>query len=118
MTQLLLVMLGGGLGAVIRGFITNVCTSRFNSKLPIATPIVNILGSLIIGLLMGMTLNIDWVHPFIVVGVLGGLTTFSTLSSELVKLLTSEKNIFNFLIYSLLQYGVSFLSCLLGYIMI
>lgn len=118
MTQLLLVMLGGGLGAVIRGVITNVCTSRFNSKLPIATPIVNILGSLIIGLLMGMTLNIDWVHPFAIVGVLGGLTTFSTLSSELVKLLTSEKNIFNFLIYSLLQYGVSFLSCLLGYIMI
>ncbi|MDK9865639.1 MULTISPECIES: fluoride efflux transporter FluC [Staphylococcus] len=118
MTQLLLVMLGGGLGAAIRGFITNVCTSRCNSKLPIATPIVNILGSLIIGLLMGMTLNIDWVHPFVVVGVLGGLTTFSTLSSELVKLLTSEKNIFNFLIYSLLQYGVSFLSCLLGYIMI
>ncbi|KRG10483.1 fluoride efflux transporter FluC [Staphylococcus sp. NAM3COL9] len=118
MTQLLLVMLGGGLGAVIRGFVTNVCTSRFNSTLPIATPIVNILGSFIIGLLMGMSLNIDWVHPFIIVGVLGGLTTFSTLSSELVKLLTSEKNMFNFLIYSLLQYGVSFLACLLGYVIV
>ncbi|MDG0844132.1 CrcB family protein [Staphylococcus equorum] len=118
MTQLLLVMLGGGLGAVIRGFVTNVCARSFDSKLPIATPIVNILGSLIIGLLMGMTLNIYWIHPFVIVGVLGGLTTFSTLSSELVNLLTSEKNIFNFLIYSSLQYGVAFLACLLGYIII
>ncbi|MDT3920024.1 camphor resistance protein CrcB, partial [Staphylococcus saprophyticus] len=45
----------------------------------------------------------------------GGLTTFSTLSSELVKLLTTPKQINLFILYSILQYGVSFVACLLGY---
>lgn len=43
-------MLGGGIGAVLRALITNICQRLFNSKIPIATSIVNITGSLIIGL--------------------------------------------------------------------
>ena len=46
---ILLVMLGGGLGAVIRAFITNICNEKFNSAIPIATSIVNILGSFLGG---------------------------------------------------------------------
>src|SRR5699024_9540922 len=115
MIQVLLVMLGGGIGAIIRGFITNVGVNKFNSKLPIATPLVNILGSFIIRLIMGISLHIKWIEPFIIIGILGGLTTFSTLSSELVNLLTKEKDIFNFLIYSIIQYGVAFSACLIGY---
>ncbi|MDH9160899.1 MULTISPECIES: fluoride efflux transporter FluC [Staphylococcus] len=115
MTQLLLIMLGGGIGAVIRGFITNLCTQRFNSDLPIATPIVNISGSFLIGLIMGMMLNVDWIQSFVVIGILGGLTTFSTLSSELVKLLIDDKKIISFIIYSVIQYGASFLACFVGY---
>ncbi|NWK85432.1 CrcB family protein [Staphylococcus sp. GSSP0090] len=115
MIQCILIMLGGGIGAVIRGLITNVFNQKFNTSLPFATLLVNVVGSLCIGLLMGMCLNINWINPFIIVGVLGGLTTFSTLSSELVKLLTTPKQIRLFLVYSILQYGVSFAACLLGY---
>lgn len=114
----LFVMVGGGIGAVIRAAITNICNAKLNSIIPIATPIVNIVGSMLIGLFMGMSLHIDWLNSFFVVGVLGGLTTFSTLSSELVHLLTIEKSIKYFIIYSILQYGVSFSACYLGYIII
>ena len=44
MTQFL-VMLGGGIGAVIRAFVTNFFNNRINSTYPIATLVVNILGS-------------------------------------------------------------------------
>ncbi|WP_436859736.1 fluoride efflux transporter FluC [Staphylococcus caeli] len=114
----LFVMLGGGIGAVIRAAITNICNAKLNSIIPIATPIVNIVGSMLIGLFMGMALHVDWLNSFFVVGVLGGLTTFSTLSSELVHLLFTQKNMKYFLIYSLLQYGMSFFACYLGYIII
>ncbi|MGK3150262.1 fluoride efflux transporter FluC [Staphylococcus shinii] len=117
MINCLLIMLGGGIGAVIRGFITNFCNHKFNSKLPVATPIVNIGGSFIIGLLLGSLLKLDWIEPFLIVGILGGLTTFSTLSSELVQLLMFKKKFVYFITYSALQYGVSFLACLLGYIL-
>ena len=44
MTQFL-VILGGGIGAVIRAFVTNFFNNRINSTYPIATLVVNILGS-------------------------------------------------------------------------
>ena len=50
-------MLGGGIGAVLRALITNICQRLFNSKIPIATSIVNITGSLIIGFMMGHALD-------------------------------------------------------------
>ncbi|SCS33817.1 fluoride efflux transporter FluC [Staphylococcus caeli] len=118
MINVLLVMLGGGIGAVIRAAITNICNAKSNYIIPIGTPIVNIVGSMLIGLFMGMALHVTWLNAFLVVGILGGLTTFSTLSSELVQLLTIEKNIKYFIIYSILQYGTSFLACFLGYILI
>ena len=79
-------MLGGGIGAVFRALITNICQSLFNSKIPIGTSIVNITGSLIIGFMMGHALASQDMFPFFVTGVLGGLTTLSTLSSELVSM--------------------------------
>lgn len=118
MINSLLVMLGGGIGAVVRAAITNFCNAKLKPIIPIATPIVNIFGSMMIGLFMGMTLNIEWLNTFFVVGILGGLTTFSTLSSELVQLLMTQKNIKYFIIYSILQYGMSFLACYLGYVLI
>ena len=118
MTQFFLVMLGGGIGAVIRAFVTNFFNNRINSTYPIATLVVNILGSFLIGLLMGLALNISWINTFLIVGVLGGLTTFSTLSSELVQMLTTNKHVFHFIVYSILQYVVSFVACLLGYFMV
>lgn len=115
MITIFLIMFGGGVGVVIRGFLTNYFTHNFNSKLPIATPIVNIIGSLLIGCIMGMSIHTEWVNPFFVIGVLGGLTTFSTLSSELVHILRNEYAFIRFFVYSIIQYLGSLIACLLGY---
>lgn len=118
MSQVFLVMLGGGIGAVIRALVTNFFNHKINSTYPFATLVVNIIGSFLIGLCMGLALNVTWLNTFLIVGILGGLTTFSTLSSELVQMLTPNKQIFHFIIYSILQYVVAFIACLLGYLII
>ncbi|WP_251519709.1 MULTISPECIES: fluoride efflux transporter FluC [Staphylococcus] len=118
MIKILLLMCGGGIGAVIRGTITHLCQRYFNSQIPIATSLVNILGSFIIGMVMALTIHNTWIHPFFVVGVLGGFTTFSTLSSELVKFLTPNKQYGLFFIYSTIQYVGAFIACICGYYLI
>lgn len=113
---ILLVMLGGGIGAVLRAWITNYCNARFTSVIPIPTTIVNLVGSFMIGLIMGLSLTNDWTSPFLVVGILGGLTTFSTLSSELVNMLTPQFKLVPFICYSLIQFVVGFMACYLGFL--
>ncbi|HDK4482219.1 TPA: CrcB family protein, partial [Staphylococcus aureus] len=78
MISIILVMIGGGFGAITRSAITDYFNHKFTSKLPIATLIVNLVGSFLIGLTIG--LSISWFPAFFVTGFLGGLTTFSTLA--------------------------------------
>jgi CrcB protein len=115
MLTLLLVCIGGGIGAMIRGGITEICVNKFPSQFPIATFIVNIVGSLTIGIILGHNLQLSWINPFLVTGILGGLTTFSTLASELVKIIETKSNLPLFISYSILQYGGCFVACLIGY---
>ncbi|MDU9418004.1 CrcB family protein [Staphylococcus lloydii] len=115
MLTLLLACVGGGIGAVIRGGITEICINKFPSQFPIATFIANIIGSLLIGITLGHALQISWINPFLVTGILGGLTTFSTLASEFVKMIESKTNLPLFISYSILQYGGCFVACLIGY---
>ncbi|MDH9599814.1 fluoride efflux transporter FluC [Staphylococcus capitis] len=112
---ILLVMLGGGLGAVIRAFITNICNEKFNSAIPIATSIVNILGSFLGGITLGSSNSNDWISPFFITGVLGGLTTFSTLTNELVHFMTPNFKLGHFIGYSLLQFLIGFIACYIGF---
>lgn len=88
----LLVGLGGGLGSVLR-YSTSLLV---NSKLfPWATLAVNILGSLIIGIIFSMSirqepLTNNW-KLFLATGICGGFTTFSAFSLENMGLLQSGK---------------------------
>lgn len=52
MISIILVMIGGGFGAIARSAITDYFNHKFTSKLPIATLIVNLVGSFLIGLTM------------------------------------------------------------------
>lgn len=113
-TTILLVMLGGGIGAVIRASISNYF-NPFHSILPVGTLIVNIVGCILIGALSGLSLHIQWVNPFLITGILGGLTTFSTLSNELVGMLSPKFKPTSFIMYSLIQFMGSFLSCYIAY---
>ena len=83
------VFLGGGLGANARYFLGQWISSRWGSVFPWSTTLINITGSLIIGLFMAALLRASW-NPdwrlFVAVGILGGYTTFSAFSLDAVLL--------------------------------
>ncbi|MCF8479029.1 MAG: fluoride efflux transporter CrcB [Rhodospirillum sp.] len=88
--MLLAVALGGALGSVGRYVTVVMVTRLFGHGFPAGTVVVNILGSFAMGLLVeGLALR--WqvgpeVRALITVGVLGGFTTFSTFSLDIVAL--------------------------------
>lgn len=97
MNSLILVFMGGGLGATLRYLINNFATDQIsiNSEhnFPFGTFIANILGSLIIGFVVGLFENEIFTNEqlrlFIIVGLLGGFTTFSSFSLEIVNMAQS-----------------------------
>ena len=91
MSKLLVVALGGGLGASTRYLVANYAAQKFGVTFPYGTLIVNVTGCFIIGLFMTLTTEKFIVSPYlrllVSVGFLGGLTTFSSYSYETFKLL-------------------------------
>lgn len=85
MNNILLVMLGGSLGALCRYGVSLLAARWFGAGFPWGTLIVNLSGCLLIGLIFGMTER-GTTHPaerlFFVTGFLGALTTFSTYALE------------------------------------
>ncbi|WP_241005001.1 CrcB family protein [Staphylococcus sp. SB1-57] len=114
MMTMVLVMLGGGIGAMSRALISNYF-NHFNTRLPVGTLIVNIVGCMLIGAISGLSLHIKWMNPFFITGILGGLTTFSTLSNELVGMVSPQFKPIPFIIYTLLQFVGAFASCYFAY---
>ncbi len=86
MTKYLCVMLGGALGAVSRFAIGTLIQRLYSAVFPLGTFFINVTGSFLIGLLMIFflnrpALNANW-RLFLVTGILGGYTTFSTFEWE------------------------------------
>jgi fluoride exporter len=86
------IALGGALGSVTRFWISNVVTNRFGAALPWGTLFVNVSGSLVIGLVAGLSTSngrlasAESFRHFFVVGVCGGYTTFSAFSMQTLDL--------------------------------
>ena len=93
MTQVLLVVAGGGFGSAARYLLTQAITARFGTAFPWGTLAVNGAGSLLIGLVAALAddARLIGVSPrlFLITGVLGGFTTFSAFSLETVRLAES-----------------------------
>jgi len=89
---LLVVALGGGLGALARYGLARWLPTR-PGAFPVATFAVNVIGCVAMGVLMVLLTEVWVAHrllrPFLGVGVLGGFTTFSTYSAEIRTLLES-----------------------------
>ena len=86
MYRYIAVFLGGGIGAMLRFAVGSLALRFYAGLFPPGTFFINISGSFLIGLLMSLFLNRPAVHPgwrlFLVVGVLGGYTTFSSFEWE------------------------------------
>ena len=85
MPNLLLVMLGGAIGAGLRHLAGGVALARLGPGFPWATLFVNLGGGLLIGLLTGWFVRAganEAMRLFLGVGILGGFTTFSAFSLE------------------------------------
>ena len=84
--NVLLVFLGGGIGATARYGLQGLVYRITGTGFPYGTLVVNILGSFTIGLLMSVFEERFLVTPplrvFLTIGVLGGFTTFSSFSFE------------------------------------
>jgi len=98
MTPLLFVAvaLAGGAGAALRLFLDGVVRARVTTALPVGTLLINVLGSLLLGLITGLTLA-AWLpeawHLVLGGGLMGGFTTFSTASVETVRLAQDRRSL-------------------------
>ena len=85
MPSLLIVMLGGAIGAGARHLVGSLTLARFGPGFPWGTLSVNLVGGLLMGLLAGWLARAggsEATRLFLAVGVLGGFTTFSAFSLE------------------------------------
>lgn len=91
MPYLLLVMLGGAIGAGFRYNLSRVAAEQMGQAFPWGTWIANLLGGLLAGLLAGFLIGEggqgEPLRLFLGVGVLGGFTTFSAFSLETAALI-------------------------------
>lgn len=87
----LVVGVGAAIGAWMRWALSFMLNASFPA-LPLGTLVANLIGAYCIGLFMGVAALTSNLAPelrlFLVTGLLGGLTTFSTFSAEAVTLLT------------------------------
>jgi len=88
---ILAVALGGAVGSALRYIVNFLVVARFGPGFPLGTLLINMTGSLLIGVVaeiaatssLGMT---PLLRLFLAVGVLGGYTTFSTFALDTVTL--------------------------------
>jgi len=115
MKEIILVFLGGGLGSTIR-FILNKLIP--NDSFPFSTLIVNLIGSFLIGLIISYLIKNNMLKSdyflLLVVGICGGLTTFSAFSLENLNMIKSNE-IFNSIIYILISVSFCIILSYLGY---
>ena len=90
MKLILIVGIGGFIGSVSRYLVTLFVQNRFLSTFTFGTLSVNIIGCFLIGLVYALSergnIGTEW-RLFLITGILGGFTTFSSFSNETVGML-------------------------------
>ena len=117
--NLLLIGAGGFIGSVARYLVSRLNTHVDWLAVPVGTLAVNVLGSLVIGVLMGIAekspiLNVE-LRMFLMVGLCGGFTTFSTFAGENLTLMRNGQFLALFL-YTGLSILLGFTAVYLGFI--
>jgi fluoride exporter len=117
--QLLLIGTGGFIGSVARFLVSRLNTRVEWLSIPVGTLAVNVLGSFLIGFLIGVSerspvLTVE-LRMFLMVGLCGGFTTFSSFSGENLMLMRNGQFLPLFL-YTGLSILLGFTAVYLGYI--
>ncbi|MBL7969125.1 MAG: fluoride efflux transporter CrcB [Prolixibacteraceae bacterium] len=115
--SILLVGFGGFIGSVARFLVSKYFQENMASVFPWSTFTVNIVGSLLIGIIYGFSEKGDVLSPeirlFLAVGICGGFTTFSTFSNDAF-LLIRQQEWFRFALYSSLSFFLGLLAVYAG----
>ena len=117
MINIFWVATGGALGASLR-FVSSSFFNLFFPNLPIGTFFINVLGSFIIGLLINAlemrSSSEIFIKYFLIIGVLGSYTTFSSFSYEVIELYNNKK-LFLSIIYILASVFSCIVAAYVGY---
>jgi CrcB protein len=115
MKQILLVFIGGGFGSVLRFIIGKYLNQ--SSGIPYGTFAANILGSLLIGIILGLAAKNNTLSQnqtlLLSTGFCGGFTTFSTFAYENANFLKTG-DFTSFAIYTIASFVIGFLAVFLG----
>lgn len=117
MDKVIVVGLGGALGAIARFWLGEWISSKFPMQFPLGTFVINVTGSFIIGFFLTLMSRQITIHPnwrlLIAVGFIGAYTTFSTFEYETMKLI-EEGNILSAALNVGLSVIIGFIAVWLG----
>ncbi len=116
MKQLLLVFVGGGFGSVLR-YVVGKYLNNPETGIPYGTFVANILGSLLVGVILGMAAKNNALSEnntlLLATGFCGGFTTFSAFAYENHVFLKSGDFV-SFAVYTIASFVVGFLAVFAG----
>ena len=117
MINLIYVASGGAVGAVLRYLTSNFYRFYF-PNFPIGTLFINFIGSFLVGILAS---NLEsrgtsyiFIKYFLIIGILGSFTTFSTFSLETIQLV-NDKKLFLSLVYIFLSISLCIFGAFFGF---
>lgn len=117
----LYIFIGGGIGSFLRHILASNIAKNFGANFPYGTMAVNVLGSFIMGIIieyLSRTLPHSMeLRAFLVVGILGGFTTFSAFSLDAI-LLFERGNLALALIYIMSSVVLSIIAIFAGLMVI
>jgi CrcB protein len=116
--QLFLIGMGGFIGSIARYLVSRLNVSFDLLSIPFGTLTVNVVGSFVIGFLTGIAdksalLTQEW-RLFLMVGICGGFTTFSSFTNESLMLMHNGQYL-SVLLYTALSVILGFLAVYLGF---